>query len=146
TGIPGGTVLWLDELKNYLDLTAGNRTAQQLLELLTSPNTPPIAIITTTWEADLAALATPPTPEEARAGLGAIHQLLTHTEPNRRYVPDQFTNQQIAALHSADPRIQQAAATAHQGRLIQVLGGGTLLLNRYLADYGDRYSPQAKSV
>jgi hypothetical protein len=144
-GITDGSVLWLDELKDYLDVTeAGQETAKRLLRLLDQRG--PVAVVATSWHAALAALSRPSTPEENRVGRGAVPLLLETTRPFWFSVPAQFTDAQLGEVDGTDARMQAAVASARDGQVTQLLGGGTLLLDNYLDTRAAGFSPEAVAI
>ncbi len=113
-GIEPGTVLWLNETQNHLTGTHGEQAAVALRTLLELPG--PFVVLGTMWPRYWSALAAQP-----QAG-----GLLRHRVERIR-VADRLTPAQATAAPD-DPRLRRALATAHDGRVIQVLAGGPALV------------------
>ncbi|MFB8760687.1 hypothetical protein [Streptomyces nigra] len=147
--LPGRSVLWLNELRDYAEGSAGQETLFDLAELLTRRNH--IVVLTSVWPEYWRAYTT-----DHRGGPGtvdpmrAIRQLLstlpelTGADPRGVDpadggvvdVPDHFSDQD---LHDArcrdDPTLNEAIAAAEQagaaGQLAQFLAGVPDLIDHY---------------
>lgn len=131
-GVPSGTIVWLDELKDYVNSSRwGLAAASDIRELLADPTSPAILFAATTWQSDLAALGRRPDETAMRDGYGAVIDLLQGGSAQVIHVPDRFDGQAVSLGERIDARLQEAFATARKGEVAQVLGGGALLINRY---------------
>jgi hypothetical protein len=156
TGIPGRTVPWLGELRQYADADGGAAALGRLADLLEGEGH---LVITTLWPEQWAAYTA-----AARAGPGAADpagttgRLLTRLpeltghgptgiDPARGGVidvPDRFAAADLeAAARTGDPLLAEAAAAAagagQDGQLTQYLAGVPGLLDRYAGPGGDPY-------
>jgi hypothetical protein len=150
-GIPGHTVVWLDELQKFLtnESNEGVRAARGIRQLLNHPDSPPIAFAATIWPTNLEELKKRPDPAGARVGLEEISSLLRHPAAYRVDVPDVFTEDELGPVSRADPRMAKAIQYAADGQVTQVLAGGTQLVHRVYSDQahiGQVFSPAARAV
>jgi hypothetical protein len=148
TGIPNHTVVWLDELQDFLT-TQGVEAAEAIHKLLQDTDSPPILFAATIWPSNVRTLEQRPDPAGARAGLGAISKLLRDTVGDRYEVPAAFRDTELGAMSLDDPRIAKAVQHAADGQLIQVLAGGTQLVHRVYPSQQhtvDVFSPAARAV
>lgn len=145
-GLPGGTIVWLDELQRYLDHThQGLLIAQGLLRLLdTDPARigGPLIITASLWPTTWTALTATPDDDATGAGpaAGAIQSLLReHPAAVSVTIPGDFRGADTTTLSAAarhDPRIALAMNTAGQlAQITQILAGGTQLLARWHPHY-----------
>jgi len=155
-GIPPRTVLWLGELRQYVDADGGVAVLGRLADLIQSQD---CLVITTIWPEQWAAYIT-----AARAGardagpagtagrlLKPLPELADHEpaaiDPARGGVidvPYQFTSADLkAAADSGDSLLAAAAAAAvdadQDGQVIQYLAGVPDLVSRYAGSGGDPY-------
>ena len=147
-GIPGHTVVWLDELQNFLTIH-GVDAARAIRQLLHDTNSPSIAFSATIWPTNLTILEQRPNPADAQTGLGEISNLLRDTAADRHEVPDSLDRDELVAVSRDDPRVAKAIEHAADGQLMQVLAGGTQLVHRVYPDQrhiGDVFSPAARAV
>ena len=155
-GIPGRTVLWLDELRQYADAEGGAEALGRLADLLTGEG---YLLITTVWPEHwntyTAAARTEPGAADPAGTVGrlldGLPELtgtdLTRLEPARGGVidiPPEFTEtDRQAAARTGDPGLAaaaEAAASAGQaGQVTQYLSGVPDLLRRYDGPGGDPY-------
>jgi tetratricopeptide (TPR) repeat protein len=128
------TVVWLNEAQHYLFTPAsrlGERIAAGLRELLRDPDRGPVLVLGTIWPEYWATLTTPPGPGQRDDPHAQARALLTGTDIS---VPDAFTGPALQAVQlaaKADPRLADAVAHAHDGRITQFLAGVPALLERY---------------
>jgi len=144
-GIPARTVLWLGELRHYVDVDGGAAILSRLDGLLEEDG---YVVITTIWPGYWDSYAA-----AAAAGLGAADpaavagQLLARLDESYEYrpdaynpalggvvdVPDRFAPAELtAAAETGDPALAAAAAAAGpDGRVSQHLAGARDLLARY---------------
>ena len=155
-GVPARTVLWLGELRQYVDAEDGAEMMGRLGDLL---NDESHLIITTLWPEHWTAYT-----EAARARTGAAGRAGTAgrllerlpeladrdpagIEPVRGGVvdvPDRFTPADLeAAARTGDPVLAAAAAAAaaagQDGQVVQYLAGVPDLLDRYAGPGGNPY-------
>jgi hypothetical protein len=150
-GIPDGTVLWLGELRRYVDAAGGGAALSLLAELLDGEGH---LVITTIWPEYWDAYVTAAgerrgvgDPAQAAGRLMAgLDQLSFFYESNPAYggvidVPARFTAEELtAAAAHHDPVLAAAAAAAGpDGPVIQYLTGAPGLLRRYDGPGGDPY-------
>ncbi len=145
-GIPPNTVLWLDELQDYLGASRQSEdqslAAGYLHELIASPDSAPVLVAATIWPSYYQQLVHQPTTAQAVAG-HLPRQVARLFDPDndrikRVRVPAGFASAEPAAVEAAassDPRVREALRTAnrnHQGagvELTQTLAGGALLVD-----------------
>ncbi|MGW5639234.1 hypothetical protein [Streptomyces sp. NPDC003832] len=147
--IPGRSVLWLNELRDYAEGPAGQDTLFNLAELLTHRNR--IVVLTCVWPDFWRAYTTdhrggPGTVDPVRATRQLLRLLpeLTGADPRGINpavggviaVPDHFTDQDLhAARRRNDPTLNEAIAAAEQagaaGQLAQFLAGVPDLIDHY---------------
>jgi hypothetical protein len=147
-GIPGRTIVWLDELQDFLT-RSGIDAASAIRQLVDDSDGPPITFAATIWPTNLTSLEQRPNPADARAGVGEISNLLHATAGDRHWVPDAFDRDELAAVGREDPRMAKALEYAANGQVTQVLAGGTHLVHRVYPDQqdiGDVFSPAARAV
>jgi hypothetical protein len=130
------TVIWLNEAQHYL-LTRGSdlgeRVAAGLRELLRDPGRAPVLLLGTIWPEYWATLTTPPARDQQDDPHAQARALLIGTD---LAVSEAFTGPSLRALRAAakvDPRLDQAATHAEDGRITQFLAGAPALLERYRA-------------
>lgn len=124
------TVIWLNELQNYLLTSSpyvGEEVAARLRTLLRDSSRAPILILGTIWPEYLATILSIPaagkidTHSQARA-------LVANTEIG---IPSAFSPDEIrAADKTGDPRLRQALGHSKSGEITQYLAGGPALLQR----------------
>jgi hypothetical protein len=156
TGIPARTVLWLGELRQYVDADGGAEVLGRLGDLLDGEGR---LVVTTVWPEHWNAYTA-----AARAGraaadpAGTVGRLLERLpEPTGRDlsridparggvidVPDRFSPADLeAAAHTDDPALAAAAAAAASagqgGQVTQYLAGVPDLLDRWHKPGGDPY-------
>jgi hypothetical protein len=118
------TVVWLNEAQHYLLTPAsrlGERIAAGLRELLRDPDRGPVLVLGTIWPEYWATLATPPGSGAWDDPHAQARALLAGTDIS---VPDAFTGSALQAVQiaaKADPRLADAVAHAHDGRITQSL-------------------------
>jgi hypothetical protein len=146
-GIPCRTVVWLDELQNFLTTAGGVEAARAIRRLLVDPRTPPMLFLGTIWPYYLTELAADPTAQEQMAtGRSDISNLLAATESDRVHVPTAFTADQLEDAGD-DPRVRAAIHHAVDGQVTQVLAGGTQLVDRAYGPLGpDGYKATERAV
>jgi hypothetical protein len=147
-GVPKHTVVWLDELQDFLTIQAVD-AARAIHQLIDNIQSPPIAFAATIWPTNLTDLEQRPDPAGAKAGVGEIRNLLRKTASNRHHVPDTFHKDELDAVGRNDPRMTQAINHAVDGQVTQLLAGGTHLVRRVYPDQphtGDIFSPAARAV
>ncbi|MFC9976235.1 hypothetical protein ACFVH6_35615 [Spirillospora sp. NPDC127200] len=139
TGVPPGSVLWLDELAYFLGGADGPAAAAALRRLLAGGV--PVLVAASLWQRQWDALVTDRD--------GPVAQLLTRGPVDRVMVPTSFqdadpgTFRALDEIARSDSRIAAARRAARDdGKVIQVLSGGTRLLERYLHEL----DPRAKAV
>ncbi|MGW4034559.1 tetratricopeptide repeat protein [Streptomyces sp. NPDC004838] len=125
------TVLWLDEIQQYLltsDPAVGERVAAELRELLRTPGRGPVLVLATAHPENWARLTAAPPP---RDGCPQTRALLTGVGVRAR-IPDEFVCDPAALEEAAqaDPRVAEASAVAADRRLTQYLAGVPALLER----------------
>jgi hypothetical protein len=153
-GVGLRTVIWLGELRDYVDGVSGQVALDRLADLLDLEGQ--IVIITTLWHEHWAAYtasraggpdATRPA-SSIQAVLKALPELSVQgADPSRGGVidiPDRFTRDEVAlALQQEDPVLSEAvsaAATAGaRGEITQYLAGVPDLLKQYEGAGGDPY-------
>ncbi len=121
------TVLWLDELSDYLSPQEGESAAAALSEMLRASH--PIVAIATIWPEDWDRLVVDPSPgspaphPQARALLkGLAHRLDVSTD---------FDPDEIRTAAETDSRVRQALdVTGDPGKITQYLAAGYSLLER----------------
>jgi hypothetical protein len=127
------TVVWLNEAHHYLFTPAsrlGERIAAGLRELLRDPDRGPVLVLGTIWPEYWATLTTPPGPGDRDDPHAQARALLTGID---LAVPDAFTGaarQAVEVAASRDPRLAEAVAHTHDGRITQFLAGVPALLER----------------
>jgi hypothetical protein len=147
-GIPKHTVVWLDELQDFLTIQ-GVDAARAIHQLLDGTDSPTIVFAATIWPGNLSTLEQRPDPADARTGLGEISNLVRDSASDRYAVPNAFANDELRTVSRDDPRIAKAIQYAADGQLTQVLAGGTQLVRRVYTDQqptGDVFSPAARAV
>jgi hypothetical protein len=147
-GIPKHTVVWLDELQDFLTIQ-GVDAARAIHQLLDGTDSPPIVFAATIWPSNLTALEQRPDPADARTGLGEISNLVRDSASDRYAVPNAFANDELRIVSRDDPRMATAIQYAADGHLTQVLAGGTQLVRRVYPNpqhTGDAFSPAARAV
>jgi hypothetical protein len=147
-GIPGHTVVWLDELQNFLTNQSAD-AARAIHRLLDDSRIPSIVFAATIWPTNLTLLEQRPDPAEAQTGLGEISNLIRATTADRYEIPRAFTEDQLAAVDTNDPRIAKAIRHAVDGQVTQVLAGGTQLVDRVWPTNQrpiDVFSPAGRAV
>ncbi|MFF7764150.1 hypothetical protein [Streptomyces griseorubiginosus] len=147
--IPGRSVLWLNELRDYAESPAGQDTLFDLADLLAHRNR--IVVLTCVWPDFWRAYTIdhrggPGTVDPVRATRQLLSTLpeLTGTDPRDidpavggvLDVPDHFTDQDLhAARRRDDPTLNEAIAAAQQagaaGQLAQFLAGVPDLIDHY---------------
>jgi uncharacterized protein YidB (DUF937 family) len=156
SGVASGMVLWLGELRQYVDADGGEEVLGRVADLLNGEGR---LIVTTAWPEDLAAYAAAalpgarPAPAYAAAGrlLSPLPELTRHgpaaADPARGGivdVPGSFTDAELqAAVSSGDQVLAQAAGAAkaagQPGQVAQYLAGVPDLLARYSGPGGDPF-------
>ena len=127
------TVIWLNEAQHYLLTPAsdlGERVAAGLRELLRDPERGPVLLLGTIWPEYWATLTAIPRPGQDDPHAQA-RALLTGTD---LVVSEAFTGLSLRAVQAAakaDPRLDEAAKHAEDGRITQFLAGAPALLERY---------------
>jgi tetratricopeptide (TPR) repeat protein len=128
------TVIWLNEAQHYLLTPAselGERVAAGLRELMRDPARGPVLLLGTIWPEYWAILTTPAARDQQDDPHAQARALLTGTD---LVVSEAFTGpslQAVQAAAKADPRLEEAATHADDGRITQFLAGGPALLERY---------------
>ena len=122
------TVIWLDEAQLYLDAHGelGEEIAAGLRKLLREPASAPVLVLATLWPEHWEALAIRTGADDQRP---QTRQLLKDRTIS---VPDCFTAaelRQIPAL--GDQRLDRAAESAADRRVVQFLAGAPELMTRY---------------
>jgi hypothetical protein len=132
------TVIWLNEAQHYLLTPAselGERVAAGLRELLRDPARGPVLLLGTIWPEYWATLTTAPQPKKKKEEEEDAHpQARALLTGNDLVVSEAFTGLSLRALQAAakaDPRLDEAATHAEDGRITQFLAGGPALLERY---------------
>ena len=157
-GVPAQTIVWLDELQDRLTRTPdGITAAKAITDLLTAEHLGPIVFAGTLWPVNLTELRARPDPATAGTGAGAITDLLKNAVIVD--VPDAFTDDDLEAEDGGlqDARLRKAIDTAtqtdhpeHGRKIIQLLAGGTQLLNRLYppagTHKGEPFTPIATAV
>jgi hypothetical protein len=110
-GIPGNTVVWLDELQEFL-VAQGVAAARDIRQILEDTASPPIVFMATILPTNLMTLEQRPDPSYAQTWLGEISHLLRPTADDRHAVPDAFDEDELAAVAQDDPRIAKAIQNA----------------------------------
>ena len=130
---PPSGVLWLNETQDYLLGADGEKAAVLLRHVLEGSRAAPLIVAGTMWPKYWEELTDSVSAEEGKSTQYAqVRQLLLHAVRRIRISP--LTQDQAAALasdHSGDPRLREAARTARNSEVIQVLAGGPTLLQRY---------------
>ncbi|WP_410673577.1 SEFIR domain-containing protein [Amycolatopsis sp. cmx-4-68] len=124
------TVVWLNDAGNYLaDAALGERVAATLRELLREARRGPVLVLVTMWTTDWEVL----TGRAEGGGADRHAHARALLAQHRIKVPDTFTSRDREALMAAaaDPRLDEAAACARDGRITQYLAGGPLLVDRF---------------
>ncbi|WP_435588908.1 hypothetical protein [Micromonospora chalcea] len=122
------TVLWLDELREYLGPAGGEEAAARLHELLTGST--PIAVVATIWPDDWAHLAQEGT-QDVPAPYPQARDLL-RTIGQRIDIDEQFNVAELQEAAREDPRLRQAFdSTASKGQITQYLAAGFALIETY---------------
>jgi hypothetical protein len=144
-GIPERTVLWLGELRQYVDADSGPAVLGRLPDLL---NREGVVLITTVWPEDWAAYTADR--DDAGSATAAAGRLLTRLpnltdtdlaeiDPARGGVidiPPEFTDEDLEAVYrTGDPVLAAAADAAGrvgcEGQVVQYLAGVPELLDRF---------------
>jgi hypothetical protein len=147
-GIPGHTVVWLDELQDFLTIQ-GVDAARGIRRLLEDAASPSIGFTATIWPTNLTTLEQRPDPRDAQSGLGEISNLLRDHTADRYAVPNAFKKDELPPVSRNDPRVAAAILHAADGQVTQILAGGTQLVRRVSPDQqhkGDVFSPAARAV
>ncbi|MFI6518541.1 hypothetical protein ACIBF1_23500 [Spirillospora sp. NPDC050679] len=138
-GVPPGSVLWLDELAYFLGGADGPAAAAALHRLLVGDA--PVLVVASLWQRQWDALVTDRDDPVAR--------LLTRGPVDRVMVPTSFqdadpeTSRALDEIARSDSRVAAARRAARDdGKVVQVLSGGTRLLERYLHEL----DPRARAV
>ncbi len=117
-----GTVVWLDEVRQYLldpPTPVAEGIATELLKLLGSPTRGPVLVLGTLW----------PQLWDLLAYKDVFADLLEGCEIR---VPDTFSEGDCAAgLATGDPRLEEAVRHAAEGAVTQYLAGVPQLMDRY---------------
>jgi hypothetical protein len=125
------TVIWLNELQNYLLTSSpdvGEEVAARLRTLLRDNSRAPILILGTIWPEYLAKVLSIPAAGEVDAHSQA-RALVTNTEIR---IPSAFSPDELrAAAETGDPRLRQALGHSKSGEITQYLAGGPALLQRF---------------
>lgn len=134
--MPPRTVLWLNDLEQFLMPAEGERVAGALLELLRDPSAAPVTVAATLWPEHWDTLSQEPE-DGAPAPYPLTRQLLTR-QSRRVRVADKFSGTSLRGLASvSDPRLVEAARMAGETKeVIQTLAGGPYLIDRYLVPGG----------
>ncbi|MBP8534393.1 restriction endonuclease [Streptomyces sp. MK37H] len=125
------TVLWLDEITQYLATPGlGERAAAVLRDLLSDPTRGPVLMLGTAWPRDWGVLAVPPESgaldrhREARA-------LLTGHSVSVPRIFDELALLEARRVSCADRRLAEALERARDGRVVQHLSAAFALMERY---------------
>ena len=163
SGIPGRTVLWLGELRQYADAKGGAEVLGRLADLLAGEG---YLLITTVWPEHwntyTAAARTGPGAADPAGTVGRLldglpeltGRGLARLEPARGGVidvPPEFTETDLqAAVRTGDPALAaaaEAAASAGQpGQVTQYLAGVPDLLDRYEGPGDDYPRPYGQAI
>ncbi|RBQ17248.1 hypothetical protein DP939_25205 [Spongiactinospora rosea] len=129
-GIAPYTVVWLNEAQFYLRPdTVGEQVAAGLRELLRDERRGPVLVLATLWPGEWDALTARPA-----AGPDLHAQARELLDGHDIAVPEAFTGDDLTELAeraATDPRLNQAAGHAVDGRITQYLAGVPVLLDRY---------------
>ena len=132
-GVPGGSIIWLDELQNYLSGPGSGDVVDGLNALLGAPSSPCFLVVASIW---------PSTKERLLASERAILHgngpiaALFQSRMTLLPVERDFSSALVEEVRTAevrDPRVREAVLTSGgpHGTLTQTLAGGRLLLARY---------------
>ncbi len=142
------TVLWLNEIHNYISGPSGQTVAAELHAQLTNENAVrPVVVVATLWPEFWATLTSEPVsvydPHLCARSLLESSVRIT--------VAEWFSADSIQSLlkaPSTDPRLKLAARTASRGLVIQTMVGGPSLVRRFeTPDTAvDRYASAVVSV
>lgn len=144
--LPPRTVLWLNDLDQFLLTPAGESVAESLRDLLRQPSMAPVTIVATLWPGHWDNLTQEPE-GESPAPYPHARQLLDR-QARRVRVAERFSGIPLQGLASVtDPRLAEATKLAGDGgEVIQALAGGPYLIERYLlsgAESGKSAFPRA---
>lgn len=119
------TVVWLDELQEYLELNDDDEhLSVALSELITDLTRAPVLVLATLWPEHYATLT--------QKGSAKTRKLLT---TNVIEVPAAFTVEDVSAARSvarSDDRLAQAVKNSDGNQIVQYLAGGPALIDRSL--------------
>ena len=112
SGVPAGTVVWLDEAQRHITMTADGITAAKAMRHLWETNRcGPILFAGTIWPANLTELSQRPSNQQAAAGGQAIQRLIKVATTIE--VPDVFTDIDLADTSTqGDARMMLAIGSA----------------------------------
>ncbi|GLF95887.1 hypothetical protein [Streptomyces yaizuensis] len=125
------TVLWLDEIHDYLSGERGAEAAARLREAFADPARGPLLVLGTTWPGAWTALVRARRKGERGDPRASVRALLTC---RHHRVPDTFEEEglpELRRLAAVDPRIREALECAEEGQITQYLAGGRALVDRY---------------
>lgn len=125
------TVIWLNELQNYLLTSSpnvGEEVAARLRTLLSDDSRAPILILGTIWPEYLARVLSIP----AAGKIDTHSQARSLVTNNEIRIPSAFSHDELrAADETGDPRLRQALSHSKSGEITQYLAGGPALLQRF---------------
>lgn len=131
--IPARSVIWLDEAQTYFYGPAGTEAAVRLLNLLSAQKA--IVILGSMWPDHWQVLATRPKPDEPdrwRLSRELLTDHATEIALPDSFIDDPHALQRLSDLAAHDRRLGIAYANARlDGKITQILSGGTLLVRRY---------------
>jgi tetratricopeptide (TPR) repeat protein len=129
------TVLWLDELREYLIPTGGEEAAAHLHDFL--QRTGPFMVVATIWPQDWSLLTTDPTPEAAAPYPQARD--LMRSVAHRIDIDATFDQAELVEAVRNDSRMRQAYhSTTEHNQITQYLAAGFALTEWY-ATIGSEY-------
>ncbi|MEU4249010.1 SEFIR domain-containing protein [Amycolatopsis sp. NPDC026612] len=130
--VPPRTVVWLDELQQYLltsDPSLGEEMAARLRALLRDRRKAPVLVLGTIWPERMRTI----TSVDPAADLGSCTQAGQLVKGIQIAVPSRFDQAELAALGEAaqsDPRLRQALHTQSR-EITQYLAGAPAMVERY---------------
>lgn len=126
------TVLWLDEVKDFLlsgDTAVDERVAAGIDQLIHDPGRAPLLVLGGAWRDHWIQMTA------AAGDVDDRKHSRTLLEKHRVDVPECFTDEEIAELllgqAGHDPRLREATESAEDGHITQYLAGGPAQLRQY---------------
>ncbi|MEV6644235.1 TIR domain-containing protein [Amycolatopsis sp. NPDC051371] len=131
--VPPRTVVWLDELQQYLltsDPSLGEEVAARLRALLRDRRNAPVLVLGTIWPERMRTISS----VDPAADLGSCTQAGQLVKDVQIAVPSRFDQAELAALGEAaqiDSRLRQALRHTRSCEITQYLAGAPAMVERY---------------